>query len=454
MDYQDDNTNKRQKTGASSNSTKPPYHNMYAHTDIDDLQTLKSKFDQLQEITTNYPDITIIHSAVHKQNPNITEADIQSFSQRHLQHLRIYKPLLPQALNAQITDIYDHGVLHSSTTRRIQVQLLQVLALAWAAVKAISLQQRKELLDNDLSKISSKVHLLNLPVSVVPKVKNSLQQIYFVHFSATDSAITAIHQEVLQLLPAEVHSRASHSVIVTGDDAAQFIPTFLAEQLQAITLQQDAALIVPSNDSNSPWSTPQSRLQDFPKLPSASQSGDIWKLATIPTPRPPPANRSMSINLPSPIIATPITDERIAAITETAFSCRSDLIFSRDTIPEEFSQVQQSVDFDEHIMLTRYLWVVGLAPCHTLATEHLNREYTIAEQKHVVECWVLYQSTTYNLLRTTMVSLWISLSVRRTMHICMMVVAMLCSSNSRSQRTSGRCKIHRPVTFFLWSKEF
>jgi len=48
-----------------------------------DLQTLKSKFSQIQDISTNYPVVATLHPAFHKQNPKITEDDVHIFYQRH-----------------------------------------------------------------------------------------------------------------------------------------------------------------------------------------------------------------------------------------------------------------------------------------------------------------------------------------------------------------------------------
>ena len=309
---------------------------------------------------------------------------MRGFYQRHVQHLRISPPLLPEALITVIKEISDYGLQVQSASNQIRVQVLHVLALAWAAVKNISLQQRKELLDRELHTISSKVRLLQMPVTSVPKVQLLLQQIYFVQLSSVDSAVTDYHREFLQLLPADAHSRASSVVTITGDDAAQYVPRFLTDQLGMVKRNLDAGMLIPPNDSGNPWSTPHGRLQDFPPLPTPSQPGDIWQLETKPASRPPPVTRSMTVTLPRPIVADSPSSGRMSNVASLAYSSRSTRISSQSDIPETMSHVSQSIVFDEHVFITHYLWVVGLVPCTNLTSESLNRDYFIAEQKHIV----------------------------------------------------------------------
>jgi hypothetical protein len=129
--------------------------------------------------------------------------------------------------------------------------------------------------------------------------------------------MTDHHLEFLQLLPDDAHARASSVVIITGDDASQYIPRVLREQLNQVKSLQDVALLIPPNSSGHAWSTSHTRLKDFPPLPSATTSGDVWQLVTKPAARP-PADRSVTITLPRPIRADSVTVDRLSEIADLA----------------------------------------------------------------------------------------------------------------------------------------
>ena len=378
---------KKLKTSVSSASaTHNASTNNFSSIDIDDLDVLKSQFYKIQNISTNYPEYSTLTSVFMQQSSFITEDTMRAFYHKYVQHLRIPLPQLPEALVHVIDEICETGIREQSSRRWIKSSVLHILALAWAAVKTISLRQRKELLDLELTTISSKVHTCTMPSNKVTKVQHALQQIYFAQYSAVDTAIIELQQETLRLLPTDAHSRATSSVSVAGADAAQHIPQILHAQLKVMTRGEDVARSIPHSDTATAWSTTPGKSSDFPPLPTPSASSGTWHFESkaISRPTAPPVKMS-TVVLPQPIRADPPTLERITDAAKAAFSSRTELDpGSHSLIPESYSQVERSVQFDEFVIITRFLWVVGLTPCTSLGSETLNRQYTIAEHKHVV----------------------------------------------------------------------
>ena len=378
--------NKRQKSSESgSQDSSDDQYSTFSNMRPSSIATFQACCDQIFAIPTPYPELRVIVSLLRQQSQAISEESVQAFFDKHAHYIRVLSPITPTSLNQAIMQIITNCTVASKSSTHLTLAATYLLALAWAALKAISGRHRRELLERELANITPKLGTFSMPSSSVDTVKHALQVIYFAQISALDSTIANIHTTVLQLLPQEAHSRASSMVAIEGDDASQHIPTILLHELvnftnnrsiaQEIVSQRDLYRKTPSTGSGS---------TDFPELPTMQKSQDIWRLNTKSAPQvltPTP----QCIRLPIPIHANPPTTNEVTAARRLALAHRTSLPDDdRRTIPAGYKHVEESVLYDEMIIITRFIWVVGLIPCTILADADLNRLSTIGEHQHVV----------------------------------------------------------------------
>jgi hypothetical protein len=224
-----------------------------------------------------------------------------------------------------------------------------------------------------------------MPSASVVQLKQALKLIYFAQGTALEDEISRVHNAVLQLLPYDAQSRATIKVIITGADASQHIPEVLRRELQHMTAGQDIASDIPPSMSSQTWSSTTSiSSEEFPPLPTVPKTSDVWQLSSkVFAPRPP--QRPTTIHLPRPI--DPVTQQK-STITAVAYQALSNRTQLRDTdwdvIPDAFLHLADNVAYDEVIIITRFIWVLGLHPCTALINEELNQLCTLGEHNHVV----------------------------------------------------------------------
>jgi hypothetical protein len=248
----------------------------------------------------------------------------------------------------------------------------------------VQVHLRSELLEREHDIINKKIHLFSMPHASLSTVRQSLSLLYFAQKTAIETVVSTLHDQVLLLLPQAVHRNASGNLQIIGDHASNWIPTILRAEVENYrTKRPIAQLATVVHDSGTSSGDPLDATA-FPALPAAPKSTDIWHLATRSAPQLLPPS-PQHITLPIPFFAQSVSLLAIDQANNTAFHNRTTLTGPPyPQIPDNFLQVQDSVAYDETLIITRFIWVLGLHPCQSLPNEELNRLTTLGEHRHVV----------------------------------------------------------------------
>jgi len=386
MSNQNTSSNKRRKgDDTGTTDSNEDQHNTLSDMASRSLMLFQQLLSQMQEISTPYPDFNTIVLLLRQQSHTITEDTVRAFFQKHVNSIRIVSPVPPASLCRAVQTIINRCQVASASSTHLTVAAVHLLALVWSAYKAVNVQYRKELLDREFSTIVPKLNTFTMPHSSVGIVKQALQLIYFAQKSLLDTEVMTIHNSILGLLPQVSHSRAATMVIVVGDDASRHIPEMLMCCLDLFDKVQPIPDEIPANRSTSNWSSPVREVgAEFPELPTAPKSSDIWKLSTKTAPITAPPTPH-SIRLPYPIKVKSWSPSQEALARESSFQRRTSLSGEQHTIiPEDYSHMEDCIRYDEATIITRFIWVLGLHPGNRLADDNLNRCTTIGEHQHVV----------------------------------------------------------------------
>ena len=335
------------------------------------------------EISTTYPTVNAIFLVVRNHESTLREDSFCKALQTSVDRFRLYHPRLP----AEIL-LVSQNIEREIGKQDVNIHAMHLLAILWSTIKNVCLNQRIELLQSDKTHVLSFVKFHSIPHAKVQQINVALDMVYMTQRALLEEKYETVQRNIEDTLFPESIPRAQLVPYISGDDATMGLPNFLRTQLLNFTQHRDIDSVFPSSSTATAWSTPQAgvnavkqsaKVQTSPTLQKSSWDifSSVNKAATDDVKR-------VSIPRP-PVPVDEVRPEQLQDIKLRALTQRTTLTAEQTrVIPEEFAHFRDLIQREEHILVTRSLWVHGLRPITGVGSALMDKEATIAEARRIV----------------------------------------------------------------------